>query len=104
MPGRKLKVLISSKARIALKDILVYTRRTWGYEQYKKYNRTLKDAFKKIAQNPLSGKARDDLYVGCRSYRVGSHVVFYRIFENHIEISRILHKSMDFERHFPEDS
>jgi len=34
-----------------------------------------------------------------QSFQVGSHVVFYRLIDKHIDIVRILHQRMDFERH-----
>jgi toxin ParE1/3/4 len=41
----------------------------------------------------------DHLRLGYRKYSVVSHLLFFCTMTNGIEIVRILHQSMDFERH-----
>ena len=62
------------------------------------------DAIEQKAQylltHPELGGKRDELAAGLRSLIVGSHIVFYRIFGNDIEIARVLHGARDIERLF----
>jgi len=84
--------------------ILRYTLQTWGKEQYNKYRLLLRKALNSIADRPALGKRRDELRSGCLSYQVGRHVIFYRCADRGIEIIRILHDSMDTQRHItPEE-
>jgi toxin ParE1/3/4 len=36
-----------------------------------------------------------------RKYPSGSHVLFYRLTDDGIDVVRILHERMDYERHIP---
>jgi toxin ParE1/3/4 len=38
---------------------------------------------------------------GYRQYPSGSHVLFYRFTADGIDVVRILHERMDYERHIP---
>jgi toxin ParE1/3/4 len=53
-----------------------------------------------LAADPRLGRTCDEVRPGYRKYPVGSHVVFYRIARGGIDVARILHQRMDFERHF----
>jgi toxin ParE1/3/4 len=59
----------------------------------------LRDVCTDLADNPELGKCRDELYKGLRVYPSGKHLVFYLIMENGIDVVRILHGSMDVQRH-----
>ena len=48
--------------------------------------------------NP-SGRSAEEIRAGCRKAAVGSHVMFYRVCADVVEIIRILHRSMDVDRH-----
>jgi len=52
--------------------------------------------FPKLASMPEPGPRRDELSSGLRSFAVGNYVIFYRRFENGIEIARVLHGARDF--------
>jgi toxin ParE1/3/4 len=88
-------------SRFADRDLLAilkYTKKVWGSEQGFTYLRLLGLARDKIVANPFlpGSKPREDLAPGCRSFRCGKHVYFYRLCDNSVEIARILHESMDF--------
>jgi toxin ParE1/3/4 len=46
---------------------------------------------------PASGRLRDELRPGVRSFPVGSYVVFYRAVAGTIEVLRVLHESRDID-------
>ena len=103
-----MKFRLSSYADHDILSILKYTKKVWGSEQGFTYLGLLVRARDKIVANPYlpGSKSRNDLAAGCRSFRCGKHIFFYRLRNKTLEIARILHESMDFERqinesHFP---
>ena len=51
-----------------------------------------------LADNPHSGRPRDELAPSLRSYAVGNYLIFYRPIENGIELIRVLHGARDLRR------
>lgn len=82
-----------------LADIYRYTHRQWGRSQANAYIRDLHQAFLSLAEHPAAGRDRSDIKLELRSQRQGSHIIFYRAIPTGILIVRILHQSMDTERH-----
>lgn len=99
MPG----FALSAMAKTDLKEIGRYTQRHWGREQRLKYLALLDACFTELAANPNSGKDSSAIRSGYRCYPAGSHLVFYRLAGNRIEIIRILHQSMEIGSRLAED-
>lgn len=55
----------------------------------------LGERFDVLAEWPRSGRRRDDLRRGYRSYAAGNYVVFYRLRGNTVVIQRVLHGRRD---------
>ena len=94
------KVILSPKAKADLSEIWDYTFTGWGVEKAEKYVRDLWGTLQGLT-NDL-GKSVDigDVREGYRKVRSGSHVIFFKIPKNGVvDIVRILHKKMDFDRH-----
>lgn len=89
------------KAVEDLDSIWEYSLIAWGGDQALRYIRLItKKGFELLVEDPEWGRSCDDLRKGYRKYRVGQHVIFYRITESgNIDIVRVLHGMMDFERH-----
>ncbi len=100
------RYVLSPLAVADLEGIFEYTLLTWGDEQFSRYRKALVMALESLAADPFSrrSKARDDLMEGCRLFRVEHHYIVYRVAENGIEVGRILHERMNFERQVDEDS
>lgn len=92
---------LSKPAKDDLLGIFLYTLETWGEEQVPVYLNLVETAFQQITENPMTSgsKNREDIATGCRIFRSGKHIIFYRMNGEHIEIARILHESMDFTQH-----
>jgi toxin ParE1/3/4 len=90
---------LTPKAQADLDDIWEYTAERWSVDQAEKYVRQLAEAMALIAVDPSRGRACDDVREGYRKYSVGAHVLFYQTQRNGVEVIRILHRRMDFERH-----
>jgi toxin ParE1/3/4 len=54
-------------------------------------------AFDMLAQNPLAGRARNDLALNLRSFPVGSYVVFYVPVPDGIEVVRVMNGRQDID-------
>ena len=90
---------LTQAAKADLKEIGRYTKREWGTAQRNKYLTTLDECFHMLAVHPFRGADCSDIREGYRKYGAGSHVIFYRQVAAAVEVIRILHGSMDTERH-----
>ena len=91
---------LSEAAQSDLEDIANYTELEFGQQQALLYVEQLKAAAVTAAALPLIGlqyQTRDGRHL--RRYSSGRHVLFYVEAGTKIEIRRILHQMMDFDRH-----
>ncbi len=78
----------------------VYTQEMWGDDQAVRYLSKLDETFSALARIPDLGKDRDDLRPNLLSCACNRHVIFFRRDDQgNVDILRILHEHMDFERH-----
>ena len=94
------QVILSAKAKSDLSDIWDYTLAEWGIDQAEQYVRKLWSVMQAQACDSLPSADIDDVRKGYRKIRSGSHVIFFKLTGNGIDVVRILHQRMDFERHF----
>jgi len=59
----------------------------------------LDSGIRKLADNPETGMKRDHVRDGYRVLFVGSHSVYYTVLPDTVHIIRVLHGSMDPDRH-----
>jgi toxin ParE1/3/4 len=90
---------LSNRAEADLEAIADYTMDTWGPEQAIHYIAGLLNCCQRIALNPQSGRACRTVGSGYRRIEHERHVVFYRLSDSEVFISRILHASMLPEKH-----
>jgi toxin ParE1/3/4 len=97
---------LSESAKEDLLDIFLYTLEFWGEDQAPAYQKLLKTAMQRIAENPFTpgSKAHHEIMQGCRTFRCGKHFLIYRVQSSQVQIARILHESMDFSRHVGEET
>lgn len=97
------QIRFSPKAKRDLSDIWDYSHEQWGLAQAEIYIRDLYAGIQKYADAPLQAVAIDDVRKGYRKFLSGSHVIFFKVTGGgpggSIDEVRILHKSMDFDRH-----
>lgn len=96
MSGR---ILVSPLALRDLETIWDRTAARWGQAQAERYTRLLWHSIEAVAAQPGLGRACPELRVGYHRLRAGSHILFYRQAEGGIDLVRILHAAMDFDRH-----
>jgi toxin ParE1/3/4 len=64
---------------------------------------TIQKKFKVLVQFPSSGRAREELELGLRSFPAREYMIFYRIGEAQVEIVRIIHGRRDIEAIFTDE-
>ena len=90
---------LSSAAQADLEGIWDYTVRRWGEAQAEDYTRNIQAACEALGNGVLVSRSAEEVRAGYRKVTVGSHVMFFRMQSDVVEIIRILHQSMDVERH-----
>ncbi len=91
--------VLSPAAQSDLDEIWDYTAEQWSFDQADHYILGLIRDIEEIGSGKKSGRACDDIREGYFKFFSGSHVVFYRKAKPLIDIVRILHQRMDFNRH-----
>lgn len=91
---------ITKLAEEDLSEIAFYTYVTFGERQMEIYRSQFKKDFQRILSNPLIGVKKKELGTNIYSLVSGSHVIFYSIVENTIQIIRIIHGSKDIPNEF----
>ena len=93
-------IRLTPRAAADLNRIAVYTLRRWGRRQTAAYLKALNDRFAWLAEYPDIGRARPEIFPELRSFREGSHIIFYRTQGSVIEIIGVPHMSMDIDSYF----
>jgi toxin ParE1/3/4 len=94
---KSLPYIISKEAIADLDEIWYYTVEKWSVEQANRYYDLIFQEIDYICKRPHSGMPLDDIRKGYRVSKVKSHLVFYKVVAETIEIIRILHQRMDIE-------
>ncbi|WP_372649273.1 type II toxin-antitoxin system RelE/ParE family toxin [Draconibacterium sp.] len=86
----------TNKAVDDLTQIWDYTFEEWSKRQANKYYNELIAACKKIARNSALGRKYSKVSPDLLGFHVNRHIIFFRqINPDFVEITRILHESMD---------
>jgi len=113
MAGPEWRVRLGAAAELDFANILKWTTENFGSRQALIYRDTLVQAIRELVEGPdiARSRARDEIMPGLRTLHVarrgrrGRHFLMYRVAaERTIEIVRILHDTMDLERHVPSDT
>ena len=94
---KSLPYVISKKAVADLEGIWLYTVEKWFVNQADRFYNLIVDEINFICKNNNAGKSMEHIRKGYRASKVKSHLIFYRILNNTVEIIRILHERMDIE-------
>ena len=78
------RVVLLPRAKDDLSNIWDYTLAAWGLEQ---------------ADDPSLSVDIGAVRKGYRKVRCGSHLISFRLTDEGIDVVRILHQKMDFDRH-----
>ena len=98
MSAKRRQIKLRPCAEADLEQIWLYTFKRWSLEQADKYVRDLVAAMVDLAGDAKTGRICS-VREGYCQYAVGSHIVFYRVTSDALDVTRILHRRMDVERH-----
>lgn len=93
-------ILLSPRAQRDLESIWDDTASRWGMTQAEQYTRQLWQHLVILGGNPAMGRACPEIRAGYYKYPSGSHLVFYQLVADGIDVVRILHARMDYHQHF----
>lgn len=93
------KYVLSKKADSDLEGIYVYSHETFGARQAAEYLMSLRDCLNGLAHAPHIGRDVGFLHPGMQCHHHKRHMIYYLIEGNDIFIVRVLHDSMDENRH-----
>ncbi|WP_254560262.1 type II toxin-antitoxin system RelE/ParE family toxin [Dyadobacter diqingensis] len=89
--------------RLAERDLVKiweYTVNEWSINQAEKYIDGLLSSFEAIGEGKIKGKAIDSVRRDYKKALHGKHYIFFRFSPDNVaEIIRVLHVTMDIERH-----
>ncbi len=94
---------LTVRAESDLRNIGRYSREAWGKPQSDKYLQDLVGRFDWLSKNPRLGTHRPDIEYGYYCFPQGTHLVFYLIQDDGIDIIGVPHKAMDIESYFDSD-
>ena len=106
-------VRLSAAAEADFRQILRWTRDNFGSAQARAYADTLSSALKALSTGPSATGIKERSEIGSNIYtlhvarngRKGRHFVMFRVVGTQeskvIDVLRLLHDSMDLERHLP---
>lgn len=90
---------LSEKADDDLRQIYLFSYEQFGEAQADTYLLGLEERFRTLAEQPTLGKKIDHIRAGYFRYEYMRHSIFYTLHEEGILVVRVLHGSMDAERH-----
>jgi len=90
----------STRAKADVSGIWDYTADHWGRGQADLYVGLIETAVDTLSRDPKLGRQCSEIRRGYRRHSVGSHVLYYRLKGGAIFVLRVLHRSMDPQRHF----
>jgi toxin ParE1/3/4 len=93
------RAVLSPLAQQDLRSIWLYSAENWGREQANRYVGIIRQDIAKVAKRPETDNPASDLRQGYARRLTGSHIIFYRITDGGVDVVRVLHQSMDFDRH-----
>ncbi len=107
----RLRLRFSQQAVQDIEDVLAYTLGHFGQRRHEQYKLLIRQALAEIASRPNAPPARHrpEIHADARTFHIARagkrarHFFLYRVIEGQsIDIGRLLHDSMDLQRHLPD--
>ena len=87
------------KAIEDLESIYLYSTREFGTQRTEDYILAIDTSFQQLADDPLISRKCDYIRPNLHAFNIGSHIIFFKTTDYGIAVIRVLHQSMDFNRH-----
>ena len=88
-------IRLSRRAETDLHKIRSYTVSQFGTEQADQYLSNIQEAFNILLTHPKAGKPVDNVRKGYRMLEIGSHIIYYALNDDYVDITAILHQRMN---------
>ena len=95
MDSKNRKFRVAQRADEDVEEILGYTYDRWGERQFRLYEKEIEQTLSRIEADPMCGRAGH----GYRIFGISAHQIFYSVTDEEILVVRVLHNSMDPQRH-----
>lgn len=104
------RLRLADRVELDLQDIVAWTAEKFGPRQAEQYIETVTQAIEALCDGPstLGARVRDDIGPGiytlhvARRGRKGRHFVVFKVSAAQtLDVLRLLHDSMDLEKHLP---
>jgi toxin ParE1/3/4 len=92
MPAKNSRPAWAPRAERDIVEIWRYLAAEASIKTADQLLRQIISAVERVAERPLTGRARDTLKPGLRSVLVHPYIVFYRIAGSGVEVVRVLHQ------------
>lgn len=90
-------VRLTPAAQRDLEDIWLYSAGTWSVEQADRYIDALEEVCARLLAMPEIARERDEFDPPVRIYPSASHLIVYRIADDHLTVVRILGGRQDWQ-------
>lgn len=87
------------KAIEDIESIYLYSSHEFGIKRTEDYILAIDSSLQHLADDPLISRKCDYIRSDLRAFNVGSHIVFFKTTDYGIAVIRVLHQSMDFNKH-----
>ena len=94
------KFILSKSTQDDIDDIFSYGTTHFGNTIAIEYLVELNSCFTMLAEQPGAGRNRDEIKRGLLSFPFKSHIIFYRVFKDHIRIVRVFYGGRDLVKAF----
>ena len=102
MAGRRGTAIWSPEALVDVDEIWNYYDRVAGRNTAENILREISEVVATIEDHPFVGRSRNELRSGFRALAASTHVVFYRVVDDVLEIVRVLDGRQEIEEIFAE--
>lgn len=92
-------IKLRPKAYEDLNNIYQYSLKEFGQTKAAQYIKSLDVTFHKLVNDTNLGNDYGDIRPKLLAYLAASHIIFFKRSENGITVLRVLHQSMNFNRH-----
>lgn len=92
------RISFTPRAEKDIDEIYDFTAERWEIAKAASYIQDIREKCRLAANRQLSGRGAQHIRAGYRRLNVGSHVIFFTQLNDGIEVIRILHSRMDFDR------
>lgn len=97
MPNKTYRLY--QKAIDDMESVYSYSANEFGIKRTEDYILAIESSFQHLADDPLISRKCDYIRPDLRAFNVGSHIIFFKTTHYGIAVIRVLHQSMDFNRH-----